>query len=250
MGMLDFISDMAGAAMGQQSAAYANRTNLKNAREQREWEANMSNTAVQRRADDMEKAGFNRLLAATGTGASTPSVAPATAQSTFDPSWTKGAWAAAKINTAQLANLMANTDKTKADKTLSEDLAAKARSETLGIQTSAAKAKRETELLDTAQQEALARIRKLGTEQAILEIERDIKNKTREESAQIIRQAAQSGKLDMTRKENEQKVQEAIQGLIGGKRPDWKEHPAPYQGPLNKGGRKTPQWKPRSHVGA
>lgn len=56
----------------------ANDQNLKFQREQRAWEENMANTAVQRRADDIEKAGGNRALAfANGASeASTPSVAP------------------------------------------------------------------------------------------------------------------------------------------------------------------------------
>lgn len=112
--LLGLGGDILGSLFGGSAQRESNRQNLKNAREQREWEAKMSNTAVQRRADDIEKAGFNRLLAATGAGASTPSVSPATNEPTFKPEWTKGGGAAALMLGEQLQNLRANTALTSA----------------------------------------------------------------------------------------------------------------------------------------
>lgn len=51
----------------------ANETNVNLNKENRNWQEKMSNTAVQRHADDLQAAGFNRLLASGGEGASTPS---------------------------------------------------------------------------------------------------------------------------------------------------------------------------------
>lgn len=92
----------------------ANRINIKNSREQREFEERMSNTAVQRRANDIELAGGNRALAfVNGSEATTPTYTPARVEAPhFD---------APRFNTAALAqqaqidNIKAQTYNTSAD---------------------------------------------------------------------------------------------------------------------------------------
>lgn len=70
--------DAIGIGVGADSQRKANRQNLMLQREQQNWEQMMSNTAVQRRKEDIIKAGGNPALAFTnGQEASTPSVAPA-----------------------------------------------------------------------------------------------------------------------------------------------------------------------------
>lgn len=111
-------ASLLGGAMSNKAQGSANAQNIALARENRDWTERMSNTAIQRRVEDMKKAGLNPLLSVSGAsaGASTPSSSPAQVQSTLDPS------AMASLLTSVSSAQVASAEKKKIEsETLSQE---------------------------------------------------------------------------------------------------------------------------------
>ena len=109
-----------GGLLGKSGQSAANVANLKIARENRQFQERMSNTAYQRAANDLDKAGLNRILAI-GSPATTPAGNIATMQNEQTPlaeglkGATAQALAARQIN-ANIKNTNARTELTNAQR--------------------------------------------------------------------------------------------------------------------------------------
>lgn len=90
-----FLSDL-GDFVGWGSARREREFNSAEAQKNRDWQTEMSNTAHQREVADLEAAGLNPILAAGGSGASTPT--GSSASSSISPNFlASGVSAAAQL---------------------------------------------------------------------------------------------------------------------------------------------------------
>lgn len=109
-----------GSYKGQESA---NETNIQLAKENRDWQTEMSNTSYQRAVGDLQKAGLNPMLAYQQGGASTPAGGFAKVENAIGPAMASAqqsqqgiqAYEAAKQNSAMTDQIKAQTDKIRSE---------------------------------------------------------------------------------------------------------------------------------------
>lgn len=157
--MLQFLPLAAAAisAFGSyKGQASANDTNVRLAKENRDWQTEMSNTSYQRAVGDLQKAGLNPMLAYQQGGANTPAGGFAKVENTIGPAMASAsqsqqgiqAYETAKQNSAMTDQIKAQTDKIRSETMTNEANTAKLLAEIRQMQFLGDKTAGEAEVAD------------------------------------------------------------------------------------------------------
>jgi len=182
--------DIIGGLLGNSAQKKANQQNIKLARENRNWEEMMSNTAWQRGMADMKLAGMNPMLAFSQGGASTPNSAAATVNPVDAMSRSVSSAGSKAMQVVGMQQALANIDLTKANTDKASAEAASAR----------VIAERQHEITGNQISEINARIDNLFEQAALTQQQRE---QLKEQWPEIMKKTIQEWKL--LQKENQLK---------------------------------------------
>lgn len=215
-----------GSYLNYDQGRRANVTNLKLQKRQQEWEESMSNTAVQRRAADIEAAGGNRALAfVNGSEATTPVIAPAHVEAPrFDvPQINTARLMQAAMLKSQINNLSAQTrlSTEQARKTEAETMETRAR--TLNWLNTGRKVEQETSNLQVMNRKLEADLSGVLTENQLRQVKLLVANSTRADLIKKIRSGAIIEQLGIKGAEAKSKIGAALSDIADMVEKGWGE---------------------------
>lgn len=105
---MSLLVPLAIAGLGFLGGERANSANAAQSAAQMNFQERLSNTAHQREAKDMKKAGINRILTGYGKGASTPAGAQAVMKDSITPALAAGLQTSSALSTIRLQNSQAS----------------------------------------------------------------------------------------------------------------------------------------------